>query len=412
MSVKSRIISFFNHHPKLKKSIMPWITIIYQLPKRLLFILFSLFPIHPSKVVISNFGGKDYGDNSKYVAEALLKEQLFTDIAWMVGSESLLHENHLPKQIRPVKNNSLKGVYEYATAKVWIDNTTKSWYFRKRRGQIYIQLWHGTTSLKKILRDVPEFKFSKEMVWALNNDSDMCDLLVSGSDHRTKIYHSAFDFPCPILESGSPKNDLLVSISDFDSIYVEQLKLKYGLDNTIGKRVLLYAPTYRRNLGFETYTLDIAKCCLELTSLNVGDWICLLRLHPIIAAKSSEINMGENVIDVSNYPDMQELLCISDVLITDYSSSMFDFILTKRPCFLYTPDAAEYQDERGYYMKLDELPFPRGNTNDELIKAIQNFDYEDYRQKISLFIKKIGIYDKGNAGKAVVDWIKLKISSE
>ena len=96
MGLKSRIISFINHHPKLEKSVMPWLIITYQLPKRGLFILFGLFPIRSSKVVISNFGGKDYGDNSKYVAEALLKEQLFTDIVWMIGSDSLLHENHLP----------------------------------------------------------------------------------------------------------------------------------------------------------------------------------------------------------------------------------------------------------------------------------------------------------------------------
>ena len=91
---------------------------------------------------------------------------------------------------------------------------------------------------------------------------------------------------------------------------------------------------------------------------------------------------------------------------------MFDFILTKRPCFLYTPDASEYQNERGYYMSFDELPFPRGNTNDELIEAIRNFDNDDYQQKISAFKEKIGLYDKGNAGKAVVDWIKKKIESE
>ena len=388
------------------------ITIIYQLPKRILFILFSLFPICPSKVVLSNFGGKDYGDNSKYVTEALLKEQLFTDIVWMVGSDLLLHENHLPEQIRPVKNNSLKGVYEYATAKVWIDNTTKVWYFRKRRNQIYVQLWHGTAALKHIKADCA-VRQPLLSILSSKQEARNCDLVVSGSSQHTQVYHSAFIYKCPILECGSPKNDILIGESLSVSKKRSLIMAVTGSENNSNKKILLYAPTFRDNLNMDVYDLDIKQVLSILHDMVGGEWICLLRLHPGVAAKSSELKIDENIaIDVSNYPDMQELLCISDVLITDYSSSMFDFILTKRPCFLYTPDASEYLNERGYYMSFDELPFPRGNTNDELIEAIQNFDNDDYQQNICVFKERIGLYDKGNAGKAVVDWIKKKIESE
>ena len=391
---------------------MPWLIITYQIPKRVLFILFSLFPIHSSKVVISNFGGKDYGDNSKYVAEVLLKERFFTDIVWMVGSNPLLHENHLPEQIRLVKNGSVKEIYEYASAKVWIDNTTKAWYFRKRRNQIYVQLWHGTAALKHIKADCA-VKQPLLSLLSSKQEARNCDLVVSGSSQHTQVYHSAFIYKCPILESGSPKNDILIDESvnvSKKSMLVDNIT---GYEKNSTKKILLYAPTFRDGLNMDVYDLDIKQVLSMLHGTIGGEWLCLLRLHPAVATKSSELKIDENItIDVSNYPDMQELLCISDVLITDYSSSMFDFILTKRPCFLYTPDASEYQNERGYYMSFDELPFPRGNTNDELIEAIHNFDNDDYQQKIRVFKEKIGLYDKGNAGKAVVDWIKKKIESE
>ena len=412
MCLKSYIISFITHHPRLQESIMPWLIITYQIPKRVLFILFSLFPIHSSKVVISNFGGKDYGDNSKYVAEVLLKERFFTDIVWMVGSNPLLHENHLPEQIRLVKNGSVKEIYEYASAKVWIDNTTKAWYFRKRRNQIYVQLWHGTAALKHIKADCA-VKQPLLSLLSSKQEARNCDLVVSGSSQHTQVYHSAFIYKCPILESGSPKNDILIDESvnvSKKSMLVDNIT---GYEKNSTKKILLYAPTFRDGLNMDVYDLDIKQVLSMLHGTIGGEWLCLLRLHPAVATKSSELKIDENItIDVSNYPDMQELLCISDVLITDYSSSMFDFILTKRPCFLYTPDASEYQNERGYYMSFDELPFPRGNTNDELIEAIHNFDNDDYQQKIRVFKEKIGLYDKGNAGKAVVDWIKKKIESE
>jgi CDP-glycerol glycerophosphotransferase len=103
------------------------------------------------------------------------------------------------------------------------------------------------------------------------------------------------------------------------------------------------------------------------------------------------------VIDVSDYPDMQDLLCAVDVLITDYSSSIWDFSFTHKPCFLYAPDLEEYKSNRDFYTPIEEWPFPLAKTNQELIENIKNFDSKEYIGKVNKHHKELGSYETGHA---------------
>ena len=121
----------------------------------------------------------------------------------------------------------------------------------------------------------------------------------------------------------------------------------------------------------------------------------------------------ENVINVTRYDDIQELLAISDILISDYSSLMFDFTITKRPCFLYVPDLEEYQSkDRKLYFNVKELPFKIAKSNDELIDKIVNFSNEEYNKSLELFLNKIGSYENGKASQKIAELIKNKIEEE
>ena len=121
----------------------------------------------------------------------------------------------------------------------------------------------------------------------------------------------------------------------------------------------------------------------------------------------------ENVINVTRYDDIQELLAISDILISDYSSLMFDFTITKRLCFLYVPDLEEYQSkDRKLYFNVKELPFKIAKSNDELIDKIVNFSNEEYNKSLELFLNKIGSYENGKASQKIAELIKNKIEEE
>ena len=139
-------------------------------------------------------------------------------------------------------------------------------------------------------------------------------------------------------------------------------------------KIILYAPTFRKNRSLEPYRIDWQSIIPEISRLydNAGVTV-LLRLHPnMINADTSSLMTSPAIIDATKYHDMQELLCISDMLITDYSSSMFDMSVLEKPCILYATDSKEY--DRGYYFDFNELPYPLASSNEELTEIIKNFN--------------------------------------
>jgi CDP-glycerol glycerophosphotransferase len=132
----------------------------------------------------------------------------------------------------------------------------------------------------------------------------------------------------------------------------------------------------------------------------------IVRMHPNLINKvdTSSLIAFEGVVDGTRYHDMQELLCISDVLITDYSSSMFDFSMQRRPCLLYATDIEEY--DRGYYFDLTKLPYPLARNEEELLSVISNFDTESYASHLTEFFdKEVGLIESGIAAQSLADWL-------
>lgn len=365
--------------------------------------LFHIFPIKKNKIVICNFYGRGYGDNGKYIVEEILKENKDYDVVWLLRKE--FRENSgLPTNIRTVKYGSIKSIYEITTAKLWIDNCRSSFFLFKRNPQFYIQTWHGGLGLKKIEADAIHSLSNRYIKYA-KRDSTLADIFISNSQHLSDIYKRAFWYNGKILECGYPKNDILFSDK---RVYRESVRAEYNLKRNT--KILLYAPTFKNNFDKNSYNIDVLKILDNLNKKDEGDWVFMARLHPNIDSDVFSSIFPKSVIDATAFSDMQELVLGIDTLITDYSSCMFDSAIAGIPTFIYASDIKSYMDERGFYFSLNELPFPLAENTQQLISNISSFSYEDYLSNLNYFYKKVGLYDKGNASKRVLELIDSVIT--
>ena len=140
-------------------------------------------------------------------------------------------------------------------------------------------------------------------------------------------------------------------------------------------------------------------------------WKMLIRLHPRLAGKTKKIIPAgdERLINAASYPDMQELALAADIMVSDYSSTITDFMLTRKPAFMYVPDLEYYIKKRGLYFNVDELPFPYSLDNDQLIEQIKTFDSEKYKADVDAFIERIGYLADGHSAERVVDFLISKM---
>lgn len=367
--------------------------------------LLSLLPINQNKIFITNYFGKGFGDNGKYIYQELVRQKINCDVVWQLEHPEL-DARTLPSEIRTVKYKSLKALYEMQTASVWVDNCRKMFGY-KRKKQLYIQTWHGGPGVKRVEKDVEGALNSRYRRFAIK-DSRMCDLMVSNSDFMTNLFTNAFWYSGTILKTGTPRNDILCGEQPEIRKTVRKF---YRLKESI--RILLYAPTFRHNKSLVMYNLDKCRTLQALQQRFGGEWVILTRLHPNIRDKADQL-MCTNDWDINAtlYPDMQELLAACDCLITDYSSSDVDFLLTHRPCFVYAPDIEQYRSDRGYYFQWEELPFTIAKTNDTLISNILTFDESAFSSNVNLFMKATGMFDIGEGSKKVVYRIQQHIQKK
>lgn len=365
---------------------------------------FWIFPVNKNKIVFCSYFGKGISDNPKYIMEEIINQDLEYDLVWIAKDN--INDNNIGNKVRYVKWHSIRSMYELATAKIWVDNSRKAKYIKKRKSQYYIQTWHGAIALKQIEKDA-EHVLEKYYIESAKNDSRMADVLISNSKFCTNLYRSSFWYEGAILECGSPRNDILINDTEY---FKSKICEYYKLDKNIN--IAMYAPTFRRNNNRDVYNLDYEKCISALKNKFGGEWALIIRLHPHISEKAKYFKYTNNIINGSIYEDMQQLLAATDVLITDYSSSMFDFMITKKPIILYATDIEEYKKDRNFYFNIEELPFKIATNNQEIEKIICKFDNEVYINKLNKFISKLDIYEKGVASYKVVEVIKNFINND
>ncbi len=360
-------------------------------------LIFKILPVDNKKIFITNFYGKGYGDNLKPIVEEILKRHSDYKIYWSLKNMN----EQMPDAIKKVKYHSFKELYHLSTSKIWIDNNRKFRNAVKKKEQFYIQTWHGGLGLKKIegaaLDGLPNnyAEFGKR-------DSNKTDVMISNSNYRTNQYRNFFWYNGPILEIGSPRNDIF-----FKDNKELKKKIRSNLNLSDNDYVILYVPTFRK-YNFDYFSIDFNKLINEFKKKYHKSCKVLFRAHPSLNIDV----LNENLIDVSKYPDVEELLLISDMLISDYSSVLFDFIYTKNDIYLYAPDYENYITDRGFNFDYDSLPFSKAYDSDELINNILSNNAKKYNEQLKKFMKSLKIYDDGNSSKRIVTLIEKVIKGE
>lgn len=379
--------------------------VIYSILYVVGFIIRLFTKVKKRRILCWSYYGKKYSCNPRYITEYLLNNaQNEFDIYWAFTDK----QKYCFPKIKTVSYKSLKFLFLLNTSEFIITNARTgmsifiAW--KKRKGQKYIMTWHSSMGIKAIEKDVEE-KLGTAYVKMAKEDSKYCDLIFSGCKFRSEIIKRAFWYNGEILEKGTPRNDMLFDKSRFDELKNKIFK-RYSIPSNA--KILLYAPTFRKDHKLHYYKLDWNKIIKVLNSKFNEEFYILFRLHPNLIGQiqdNSFLINNPNVKDTTLYDDMQELLTISDILITDYSSSIFDMALTYKPVFIYATDYDTY--DRGTYLPLDSLPFLFAQNEDQLIKNIEYFDNSTYRNNLKTFITEtLGSFENGKACEEFYKWMK------
>lgn len=355
-------------------------------------------PVQRNKVFFSCFGGKGYECNCKYIAEKLLEEQKPVEIVWKVEKENLYS---FPSGIRQVTDNTPEYEIELCSAGVIVSNMENAPCF-KNKMSYHINTWHGTGPFKKARASVAVNGNNPEWMKREREDMLRTDLCISNSSDNTYMFRKSFLYHGEILECGNPRNDIL-----FENNGDIRKKVCDILNIDVDMKILFYAPTFRENVDstFETYTLDMQKVLCTFKERFGEEFILLYRFHQKLRDYANFSDFYPFGVNVTDYPDVMELVVAADVLITDYSSIMWDFSLQHRPVFLYHNDVREYTNDRDFYWPISKWPYVVAHTSEEMCEKILSFDEKEYLSRLEHFFEEDPSYDDGHASGRVVERI-------
>lgn len=371
-----------------------------------------LFPLK-RKVIASAFYGESYADNTRYIIEKLHEMEPDLELIWLANKHVMYT---VPAYVKKVyawpQGCIIRRFYEYSTAQVILTTNMIDGCFKKRKGQLFIETWHGGLGIKKVGMDSP-YSVSPRDKAVTKNTADNADIFISNSGFLTQVYKSAFRRTENIWECGYPKNDKLAK-KNVGDISVARIAVRSHFQLNNRCKVIVYAPTFRERF-LDQGDMD-TSCYLRNSNVVLNAFkkmfkdencVFLFRLHPSIAEllKGYGMEINENTFDATHYPDMQELIMGSDAFISDYSSGIFDAALMELPCFTYANDFEEYTKERGVYFTMDELPFPYAKTEQELCGHILAFDAESYKKAWQDFCRKVRLCETGHASEDIANYI-------
>ena len=293
-------------------------------------------PIKNDRIVFMHYSDK-YQCNPKYICEELLRQGLDYDIVYIIDRKG---REKLPEGVRGVRRHTLRHFFEMASAKVWVDNAVNfPWrYVPKKKGQFYINTWHGSMGLKRInVADIESGHWRRAAAIA----GQITDVMISNSKFETEVYRTSFwpDKKVKILEYGHPRNDVFLYDDEKKAEIRKKVYEHFELEDDV--HTILYAPTFRDARNLDVYDIDYDRLIAAAEKRFGGRWVVINRYHFKLAHKLESVAALKNndrVLDGNSYSDIQELMLASDIGITDYSSWICDYILLGRPAFIYAND--------------------------------------------------------------------------
>ena len=369
-----------------------------------LYTKFANLFIDKNKVLFISFDGLSYSDNPKAVSEMLHELRPKTKIVWLFNNPEEI-KNKVPKYIKVKKKTKINLIKQLATSAVWIDNDCLVYKKRikKHKKQLFIETWHGDRGLKKCFFDTWGYK--KAEPFSLEYDG-YCDYFLTGSTFAEKTVRSMFKYNGKLLPCGYPRNDILFNAT---SKKCAEIRNRLGVEDDV--KILLYAPTFRGKLneGSAINDIDFKRLMSTLETRDGKKWVVVLRMHHRGKGIGSEIQ----TINGNEGFDMSELLLVSDMLITDYSSSLGDFAITKRELILYCTDYKDYKTkDRGLHFDLEKECFLLAQNNDELNDIVKNLNEDKAKQNCEEILKLYGCYENGTAAKQVCEIIIQKLDKK
>lgn len=352
-------------------------------------------------VLFESWQGKQYSDNPRALVEEALRRDGSQELIVAVRDHSLA----VPEGVRRVVRWSRDYYEALATSRTIVANDSMTPHFVKRAGQRYLQTWHGTP-LKRIGFDIETIRFrNRNYLDELADEVRRWDWLVSPNPDSTRLLRRAFRFEGEMVECGYPRNDLLVR-PEADEVRARTRRwLGLGPDTV----AVLWAPTWRDEQFLEAggyllpLTLDLGAMAKSLGATHR----LLFRGHHLMGGGMRLDGPGGDFVqDVSSYPDVRHLYCAADVLVTDYSSAMFDFALTGRPIVHYVWDLEAYKATRGHYFDLHEIaggPLVEDQAGLEAAVADPSASAAANRERRRALVERFGAWDDGKAAARIWD---------
>jgi CDP-glycerol glycerophosphotransferase len=386
---------------KVKKKLKPVVLGIYKTACKVL-------PINKNIILFESNLGRNYTGSPRAIYEEMVRQGLDTKYRCYYILEN--PDTPIPGAAKAVKRSRFLYFYLFAIAGTWVCDTRLPKYIIKRPGCTYIQTWHGTP-LKKLALDMDTVFMAGEK--GIDNykknfydNAQTWDYLISQNHFSTEIFRRAFAFHKEMLEIGYPRNDVLFAKNNVQDI----LALKQQLGLPLDKKIILYAPTWRDNefYGKGNYKFNPPLDFGELQDKLSDEYVMIVKYHYLVMDQVDWTPYKGFVYSCDLSYDISLLYLVSDMMITDYSSVMFDYSLLKRPMLFFCYDLEQYKDTlRGFYFDfLTEAPGPVTLTSDELIAAIKNYDTTQYQEKQEAFYRKYNHADDGKASVKVVDLIQ------
>ncbi|MEJ6490069.1 CDP-glycerol glycerophosphotransferase family protein [Leucobacter sp. USCH14] len=359
--------------------------------------------IDPEGIFFESFYGRQVSCNPLALDREIARRFPGRTRYWSVDSE----RRAVPSGAVPLLVGGREWFAARRHVRLLIVNDWLRYRFRRRRGQIVLQTWHGTM-LKHLALGRPDVNLRTRL--AVRRESRRWSLMLSQNPHATEQFRSSYAFSGEILETGYPRDDVLARALAGDSVNPVAARLaRAELGVPAEARVLVYAPTWRDRGVTLVDDLDVRRLAEDLGD----DWVVVARGHTRTHAFGSYASGSGRVIDASHVPDVATVLLAADVLVTDYSSIMFDAAVSRTPMLFFVPDLAAYRDrERGFTFDFErDAPGPLLDAREDVVSHARAFADEGreaawmrrFSDPAEAWRERFAPHDDGGAAVRVVD---------